>query len=85
MVYLDFHSLSLIGALRRVGQGPGRRLFPYSLRFPLTMPHNCHAARGLGGRPALGPDSLRFRLTEPHRRHPARGPGGMPALGSIQQ
>ena len=42
MVYLDFRSLCLIIAMRRVG----RRLVPYRRRFTLTEPHRCHAARG---------------------------------------
>jgi hypothetical protein len=80
MVYLDFRSLCLITAMRRVGG----RLVPYSLRFKLTGPHRRHAApgpRGSGRR--LDPYSRRFKLTERHRRHAAwrhsrqgRGGGG---------
>ncbi len=51
MVYLDFRSLCLIISMRRSGQG----LVPYSLRFALTEPPNCYAARGPGGGPAHGP------------------------------
>jgi hypothetical protein len=52
MVYLDFRSLSLIGALRRVCRGSGRRLFPYSRRFTFTEPHR------RVGRPPLTPAKL---------------------------
>ena len=47
MVYLDFCSLCLTIAMRRVD----RRLFPYSLRFTLTEPHRtcCAWARGWPG------------------------------------
>jgi hypothetical protein len=50
MVYLDFRSLSLTGALQRVGRGSGRCLFPCSRRFTPTEPHRRHAARRPGGR-----------------------------------
>ncbi len=55
MVYLDLRPLCLIIAMRRVGWGVGRCLFPYSRRFKLTEPHRCHAVRGPGGGPALVP------------------------------
>ncbi len=41
---VDLRSLSLIGAMRRVGRGAGRRLVLYSSRFTLTKPHRRHAA-----------------------------------------
>ncbi len=44
MIAVDLSSLSLKGAMRRVGQGSGRRLVPYSRRFKLTEPHRRHAA-----------------------------------------
>jgi hypothetical protein len=44
MAAVDIRSLSLIGAMRRVGWGSGRRMVPYSLRFKLTEPHRRHAA-----------------------------------------
>ena len=71
MVYLDFRSLSLTGALQRVGRGSGRRLFPCSRRFTPTEPHRRHAARGPGADRHLVPYSHRFTLTEPHRCHAA--------------
>jgi hypothetical protein len=43
-IAVDLCSLSLIGAMRRVGRGAGRRLVPYSSRFTLTEPHRRHAA-----------------------------------------
>jgi hypothetical protein len=43
---LDLRSLRLIIAMQRSDGGPGRHLFPYSLRFTLTEPHRRHAARG---------------------------------------
>ncbi len=55
MVYLDFRSLSLTGALQRVDRGSGRRLFLCRLRFTPTEPHRRHAARGAGGGPAVVP------------------------------
>ncbi len=63
IVYLDFRSLCLIIAMRRVG----RRLVPYSLRFTLTEPHRRHAARG----PGLG-----FALTPAKLLMPPLGRGG---------
>ncbi len=50
---VDLRSMSLIGAMRRVGWGAGRRLVPYSRRFKFTEPHRRHAAwrrRWGGGR-----------------------------------
>ena len=52
---LDLRSLSLTGALQRVGRGSGRRLFPCRRRFTPTEPHRRHAACGAGGGPAVGP------------------------------
>ncbi len=56
---VDLSSLSLIGAMRRVGRGSGRRLVPHSRRFKLTEPHRRHAAwrhsrRGRGGGGQVG-------------------------------
>jgi hypothetical protein len=55
MAAVDLRSLSLIGAMRRVGQGAGRHLVPYSRRFTLTETHRRHAARGPGLGPVHGP------------------------------
>jgi hypothetical protein len=59
MAAVDLRSLSLIGAMRRVGWGSGCRMVPYSLRFKLIEPHRRHAAwrhsrRGRGGGGAGG-------------------------------
>ena len=85
MAYLDFRSLCLIIAMRRVGRGPGGPWSSTTLDLRSLSLIDALRRVGRGSGRHLVPYSLRFTLTEPHRRHAAHGSGGGPAGGPVQQ
>ena len=86
MVYLDFRSLCLIIAMRRVGWAEAGT-WSYTA-LDLRSLSLTDAIRRVGRGPGrhLVPYSLRFTFTQPHRRHAAwrhsrRGRGEGPLVG----